>query len=328
MTRTAAVRRTFAQIAASNPCLVCGQAACCTYLLLARTRPRTFGDLDRLRRVIQFADIVLLAQPSGRWQILLHRACRRLDQAKALCTVRGDSRHPLTCRAYSPYDCWYRCTFASAASENHACVDADAFERLLPRFVFDEADRLVAWPAWRVVRAVVETKAGAASAPPDAPNDVPPAGGADFLPCSGCAAPCCDELSFPVPPLLDRARVEFCRYATGFPGVSFAWTDGASARLVVRGTCRHFGRESRRCRVHGTARRPKQCEFLNPWRCESRPGLSVGRRRSVRLDGPDAFDAFAAAIEYDEQGRVRRLPSAASLLAVPRAVGAASPKGR
>jgi hypothetical protein len=129
-------------------------------------------------------------------------------------------------------------------------------------------------------------------------------------PCSGCEAYCCTTLVFEHEIPETAASFDFVRYCLGFPGVEIAFADDCW-NIVVRTRCRHL--DGNRCSVYGEPERPLRCGNLDGLRCGYRS--HIGRPfppECVRITRRE-YPALEASVVFDEQGRVRRVPTVEKL---------------
>jgi hypothetical protein len=129
-------------------------------------------------------------------------------------------------------------------------------------------------------------------------------------PCTGCAAYCCNTVSFPHRVPTNHANVDYLRFLLGFPGIELGVADSGWT-IVVHTRCRHL--VDNRCGIFGKPERPLACRYYDAHQCaykvqfgEPRPAAFV----RVRYDQlPSLLRAFA----FDAAGQVAAAPTAAQI---------------
>lgn len=310
---TPAERRTFFEIAHGNPCMDCSTSPCCWFAHLAELSARTWTDFDYMRYLSNFDGLELLVDRRGHWGLWLRRPCSHLHPESLLCQIRGTREHPELCRAYSPFDCWYRKTLELGSAGQTLRLDADRLDRVLTALRFDSVGAAVESPTLDQMIALAASPAGSGDErPPPTEGTEKTAPSRHESPCRSCGKPCCVEVRIPRRTPRDRRDLLYLRFLLGFPGIELFISD-RSWSLVIAARCRHFDLASGACRLFGSKDRPRRCEFTDEWRCETRAQASRERRDGVWIRGADVFEIVESQIRCDAEGRIRGMPGAREL---------------
>lgn len=300
-------------------------------------RVENLMELDRARYLLNFDRIELGLASSGDWTVYYRYPCRFLDRDDYGCTAHHTVEQPNVCDHYNPFSCWYKQALNEQVPDDFVRVDRARLDWLMDRVVFDEAREIVEVPAWEVmVDAFGEIPASPLgvfeSAPPEAPAFsawhavtidtarhrrgaaaavVPADDPTD--PCTGCAAPCCQTVVFPMVVPDDARRLDFVRFTLGFPGIEVGVSQTGEWTTAVTSACRHFS--DGRCSVYGTPDRPLLCSYYDEHNCAYRREFLPARphdRVRIRLE---EFAAFAALYEFDQNNLAIAVPDADSIRA-------------
>ena len=104
--------------------------------------------------------------------------------------------------------------------------------------------------------------------------------------------------------------LDYIRYMVGFQGVEMILTREGQWRIAIEQTCRLLDRESCRCTVHNTPRKPKTCVFFNPYNCWYKRNFhNVDDPPDVVRIDAEGLEAVLAQVHFDEDGRISETPS-------------------
>lgn len=316
--------------ALASPCSTCVATPCCTHLPVQSVGVSTLIDLDYVRYLLNFDNLVVTLAPSGEWSVFLHGACRHLDTARGQCRVHAQPDQPHICSTYNPYTCWYKGALGEDPNADLLRIDRVRWQFVADRTVFDADRRIVDAPSWDDLSAAFSdpgsVNPGHRRSPaiematvPDVPvRFVARASATETArfppsPCTDCEAPCCTNVVFPYPVPDQASNLDFLRFALGFPGVRLlAGVDGWG--LAVTATCRHL--DGGRCSAFGLPERPLRCTYYDEWSCTFKPAFSATVAKRVPLLDLAAFVELLPMFLIDEEGRIAKGPSDAQITSV------------
>lgn len=317
--------------ARSSPCATCSTSPCCTHLPLQSFAVRTMVELDRVLYLLGFDRIVVGVSVSGEWSAYYHEACRYLDET-AGCSLHGTTAQPAICQNYNPYSCWYRKVLTTDVHPDFVRVDSARLAWILERTAFDEERTIVGVPDWDEMVVAFADLPLAPAAPAERVHpdpvaelwqevvlgrrpDVPPvvvdgltAAAGD--PCTGCSAPCCDTLVFPVSWPSTVGSLDYLRFCLGFPGVEVGVSDEGWT-LVVKTRCRHL--EGSRCGIFDSPERPLLCRYYDAHRCTYKASFGTARPDGLVRVRLEQLASLGELFEYDAIGAATGLPPAAAV---------------
>jgi len=264
-----------------------------------------------------FIDLLLLScfdgvfpamKESGEWIIYLGRKCGHLDEAGEKCTIHMDSDQSLICRSYDSHSCWYRGAFTPKRRRMLLPFCTEGLIRLEKRYklIENRFKKAVNWDE------LCDSAGEYGQNTPESEGDV-----CDFavplsLPFNNCRG---EQFLF-FPPYKRpeyRSHFELISFRLGFPGVYLVMTDSVWA-FLVKTTVEHslldLIREEyypavtyKDGRYSSENIMKEQCPFSGAGK-----GWVVLRRSDI--------DVLTRLTDFDQSGRVRRLPSSADLLDV------------
>lgn len=325
--------------AMESPCASCDASPCCSYLPVQMFRVDHVLDLDRARYLLNFERIELGLAATGDWTVYYRYPCRFLDRRDFSCSLHGQPERPNICVQYNPFKCWYRRALNEQVTDEFVRVDRRRIEWVADHTVFEANGTLAGAPPWsEMILAFDELPAVGHDTfdtdprPPDAfadwkavvlgPTrrrraahaavDAPVAATFDAeQPCSACAAPCCQLVVFPLNVPTDVERLDFIRFALGFPGVEIGITETGDWTLAVSSTCRHF--EDGECSVFGMSERPLVCSAYDEFDCSYRREFLPARSPDRVRVRHEEFAALAGLFVFDDQRHVVEVPQAAEV---------------
>jgi hypothetical protein len=287
---------------------------------------RTLMEIDYIHYLLHFPRVVAGYTVGGQWSMYWAVPCRHLDLEARLCKVHATTEQPRTCTAYNEHDCWYRRAL-NGESKGFLRFDRHLMEQLLPMIAFDDDRNVTTVPTWAQMADLcagysLESKLdrlvkgnGSDHAPSDAPgNGHKPAHKtmSELMqdPCTGCEAPCCRYLYFPLPVPTTFMQVDYIRFSLNFPGTECV-VSPLSWWLVLRADCESLDLESKQCKLFGNAARPLRCAHLNQWDCGQFKRLVHPDANLHRMDWR-GFAELAEQIRFDDSGQIVQLPSPVS----------------
>lgn len=318
--------------ALESPCATCATSPCCRNVPLHTFEVGDLMALDHARYLLNFDRIELGIAADGTWNVLYQVPCRHLDLESFGCTVHDTDEQPSICVHYNPYSCWYKGALGSMTDENHLRVDRARLDAVTELLEFGDDRRIVNGPEWHEIEALF------ADLPITEPAITPvsdrepvldrwidvvlgraeveatPAANAmvDLTsPCTGCDAPCCSTLIFPMAVPSSAAAVDYLRFLTGFPGVEIGVADGGWA-IIVRSRCRHLTADNR-CGVYGQPERPLLCKYYDEHSCSYRPQFSEPRPEHYLRVRYEHFAPFSECFAFDDDGTVVAMADTATM---------------
>ena len=306
-----------------SPCASCRTSPCCTYLPLHTFRVTTLMGFDHAIYLLNFDRIELGLTPTGDWSVYYRYPCRFLDRNDFTCSIHDRPEQPSICVHFNPYQCWYRRVLPRAVSDEFLRLDRHRLEHLIAWFTFDEHGTIVDGPDWE---AMVQGIADLPLAPPEPatepPSDDPARRAWHALattaptvavtprrltmaqlrdPCAGCAAYCCQTLTFPYTMPATAAALDHLRFCLGFLGIEVGISDEGWS-LIVKATCRHL--QENRCGVYGRPERPRLCAYYDAHKCTYRVEFGEARPAGYIRLTLDEFNSLADSFRFDEHGNV------------------------
>ncbi len=317
--------------AMTSPCSTCAGTFCCTHLPVHSFRVGSLADLDYVRYLLNFANIVVGLAPSGDWSVFYTAPCTHLEQTSGDCGVHGTAEQPHICAVYNPYTCWYKGAFSTDANDRLLRVDRRRWDHLVSGTRFDGDRRIVESRSWQELAADFaalplvdgsEARGGGLAVNLSRSSrlrlqadPVPVPSGQETSvfppsPCQGCAAPCCTNLVFPYPVPNNASHLDFLKFALGFPGVQVIVTADEWA-VTVTSRCRHL--DGTLCGVFGTDERPLRCKYYDEWKCTVKDRLGQQPPEGVVVVGAPEFSAVVSQFQLDSEGLICDGPSLAEM---------------
>lgn len=287
--------------AKASPCSQCVSAQCCQLLILETYPLRTLNDVDKTAFYLNFSPIEVLLE-KGTCSVYYSKPCRFFDTETHKCTIHEQPEQPSICVHYNPYTCFYKKVYDDRKQIRNGFIwlDRARLAYLAEQLRFDNDRNIVEAPDMRALADVFNRSfpyTPETSEPvgePAVQTDIPYTSA-----CAACGAVCCRSLLFYTEQPFNEGSVDFCTYATGFPGVTYLVADHRWA-MLVEAHCRHLD-EGNKCRIAGSDERPLRCRYLNPQQCSIRQDIHAPRQ--IRADYK-TFRKIKEGIETDELGKV------------------------
>jgi hypothetical protein len=305
--------------ALATPCFNCPTSPCCTYVMLTKLPLQHLLDLDYALYLSNFEGIYLGIGPDRGARVYFYQHCSYLDADSSLCTVHGTSEQPSICVHYNAHSCQYRHAMTADVHPEQPLMDRRRLRWYAEHCAFDDDRKLVAAPDWdellEAFRSMPLERQPAAPPEPDPVLSMPAhrqprrltlADAQVIDPCHGCGAWCCKTLVFSRDRPQTASQLDFFRYCVGFPSVEVGVSD-EDWGIVVRTTCRHL--EANRCSIFGQDERPLRCSYYDALKCTYRVHFGTPRPDQLVRVTRAQFPVLAAAIGFDELGRIVSLPS-------------------
>ncbi len=289
-----------------SPCAGCS-APCCTYLPLHDFSIQRFQDADYARYLLNFANIELALVNGTAWRVHYTMRCARLTQS-GLCSLHGDPSKPQVCLNYDAYNCFYRPMFIEQETANFMRFDHTRFVALLELLEFSSDGQLVSMPSPEALLQRLPPFVEQPTLKPSVPEPVFENKSLRSFQdvqrqCEGCAAWCCQTLSFPFGGIESTVNMDYLWFCLGFPGVELCIAE-TSMSIFVHTQCRHLDNlQTGGCTVFGTPERPLLCEQYDGMNCAYR--VQVGTRnpsQSIRV-GISDFGVLQEHISFDQAGQ-------------------------
>ncbi len=315
--------------AVQAPCMTCSTSPCCTHLLLRRFQVEDIGDVDYLLYLSNFDGILIAIDQAGLARVYLYQPCGHLDVASGLCRVHGTPAQPSVCVHYNAHACQYRYGMTVDLNPRQPLMDHRRVRWYIEHVVFDDERKVAERPDWAEVMEAFasmplerhmapdtgadpvteEWRAIALGVKPDPDDDFRALSFADPEvrdPCQGCGAWCCHTLVFGRELPENANQFDFFRYCLGFPSVELGVSEDSWV-VVVHTSCRHL--DGNRCSVYGSDERPLRCGYYDALKCVYRDRFGSPRPEEMVRVSREHFSVLATSVVFDEQGRVRRLPT-------------------
>ena len=317
-----------------SPCATCPTSPCCRNVPLHTFEVADLVALDHARYLLNFDGIELGIASDGTWNVLYQVPCRHLDLHDFACSVHETPTQPSICTNYNPYACWYRSALGDMTNENHLRVDRRRLDALAGLLGFDDHRAIVSGPSWEEIEVLFDELPIAEPPIEHAVADEPelaewvevvlgraPASSerADLMkddaeiaaPCTGCGAPCCSTLVFPLAYPTTASSVDYIRFLLGFPGIELGVADGGWG-IVVRTRCRHLTDDAL-CGVYGSEERPLLCRYYDEHACTYKSQFGQPRPDDFLRVRYDHFDWFAECFRFDPDGTIVAAADMASM---------------
>jgi hypothetical protein len=314
--------------AAQSPCLSCTASPCCTHLLLRKFQLEDLGDVDYVLYLSNFEGILIGIDEAGVARAYLSQPCGHLDVPSGLCKVHGTQAQPSICVHYNAHSCQYRHGMTVDLNRRQPLMGVDRTRWYVEHVIFDDERKIVEFPDWAELldafesmplerrqapwpepdpvqaewRSIVLTSKAADSTYEDHVFHDPEVSS----PCQGCEAWCCHTLVFGRELPENANQFDFFRYSLGFPSVELSISEESWA-IVVRTTCRHL--TENRCSAYGSEERPLRCGYYDAFKCVYKDHFGSPRPEDLVRVTRDEFPVLTASVIFDDQGRVRRVPT-------------------
>jgi hypothetical protein len=315
----------------ASPCLSCISSPCCTHLMLLKFQLEDLGDVDYLVYLSGFEGILLGVDPGGMARVYLSQPCSHLDVPTGLCDVHGTPAQPNICVSYNAHSCQYRLGMTVDLNPRQPLMDQRRVRWYAQHVAFDEERKVAALPPWdEVLAAFSEMTLMRWEAPVPGPDPAlvewrevllspkPEQGSGPGYeehvfgdpeiskPCLGCSAWCCKTLVFSRDLPENAHEFDFFRYCLGFPSVEVGVSEDGWA-VVVHTSCRHLIADS--CSLYGSEDRPLRCGYYDELKCVYRSHFGQPRPDDFVRVTRDEFPVLEASVVFDDEGRVRRVPT-------------------
>ena len=290
-----------------SPCSSCARSLCCRYLPLAHLRLESPADFINLALASCYDGLFPALKESGEWTVFLGRACRFLDGAAGTCSIHGSPRQNMVCKTYDARRCWYVRAFSDERRTTLIPFSTEMllwFERrygLMERRFDADIDRTELREAARAFDNAAsegETRDFATPGTPGLSFRKSRAERFLFFPPHGRPE--------------HRNHFELLSFRLGFPGVSLAVADSHWAFLAEVPLRADRLESFRRAHFPTVGHHNGSFSFAGLAR-DRPPSSSAGDRWAVL--GFDDLGILEGLASFDASGKVRRLPSAAEVLA-------------
>ena len=289
-----------------SPCHGCS-APCCSFLPLHDFVIASYTDADYARYLLNFANIELALVQGQTWRVHLKSPCTRL-QPNGLCGLHDSPKKPQVCLNYDARKCFYKPMFLETETEQFLRFDAVRFQALLRLMEFDGSGVLSKLPA---VETMIQELPPFIDHPYEPIAQPKPTWSADTIhsfssmqsQCEGCAAWCCQTLSFPFGGIHSVNNLDYVWFCLGFPNVELAVTEQGMS-IFVHSRCRNLESvNTGGCSVFGTDSRPLVCEQYDRMSCAYKVQVgTVNPKTSLRIGLRD-FEAFQTHFQFDVAGQ-------------------------
>ena len=289
-----------------SPCKGC-TAPCCTFLPLHDFTLRTYRDVDYARYLLNFVNIELALVQGATWRVHWKARCTRLLSGGG-CSLHNTPQKPQVCLNYDAYSCFYKPMFLQAETPEFLRFDAVRFQALIERLEFDSAGAVTTFPDSHSLMRDLPSFVDHPYEEIPVPKPRIPAGQVGALStfqsqCEGCAAWCCQTISFPFGGVHSVSNLDYIWFSLGFPGVELAMTaEGMS--VFVHSRCRNLkSMEKGGCKVFGTSARPLVCQQYDGMNCAYKVQVgTVDPQWSLRI-GLSDFETFQRQFQFDVAGQ-------------------------
>lgn len=285
-----------------SPCVHCGSAICCQLLVVENYPLLTLNDVDKTSFYLNFSNIEIILE-GGNCSVYYSKPCRFLNTETHKCTVHAQPKQPSICVHYNPYTCFYKKAEADRTHIQNGFIwlDHARLAYLSEQFGFDEDRRIVKVPDNKEVIEHFNQSMPYSPELPEEPGEQeqPPTTLPYTSLCGECAGLCCKSLLFYTEQPYNEGGLDFCNYATGFPGVEYLVSNNRWA-MLVDARCKYLN-EKNQCAIADSEKRPLRCCFLNPQQCSIRQDITYPHQ--IRADY-DTYNKLKAGIRTNEQGNV------------------------
>jgi hypothetical protein len=292
-----------------SPCTGC-TAPCCQFLPLHDFVIQRFQDVDYARYLLNFENIELALVSGTTWRVHYTAPCSRLSPTGG-CTLHNSPEKPQVCLNYDAYDCFYRPMFLDSETPNFLRFDGVRFEAFVSMLEFDSKGMLLSLPSSEILKdrlpEFVEHPFQKIAIPKPILLKNPLNSFRDVQrQCEGCAAWCCQTLSFPFAGIEAVSNLDYIWFCLGFPGVELCITE-TSMSIFVHSRCRNLKSTTQGgCSIFGKPNRPLVCQRYDGMNCAYKVQVgTIDPESSVRISVSE-FEALQGQFHFDAEGQITK----------------------
>ncbi len=132
---------------------------------------------------------------------------------------------------------------------------------------------------------------------------------AERNPCTGCSAPCCRVLLIPHKPPATFLELDYIRYMLGFKNVEMIVNSEGQWHVYLKETCQLLDEKTNLCTVHNTSRKPKVCDYYNPYQCWYQRNLTTENPPDTILIDREGIERILPHVKFDNDGNIKEVPN-------------------
>ena len=290
-----------------SPCTGCS-APCCQFLPLHDFGIQRFQDVDYARYLLNFENIELALVSGTTWRVHYRAPCSRLSPMGG-CTLHNSPEKPQVCLNYDAYNCFYRPMFIDTETSNFLRFDAQRFEAFASMLEFDSMGMVVSLPSSERLKDELPEFVQHPFQPIAIPTPILTSSSTNSFrsfqrQCEGCAAWCCQTLSFPFAGIEAVSNLDYIWFCLGFPGVELCITE-TSMSIFVHSRCRNLKSTTQGgCSIFDKPKRPLVCQRYDGMNCAYKVQVgTIDPTSSVRVSLSE-FDALQQQCHFDAEGKI------------------------
>lgn len=290
-----------------SPCTGCS-APCCQFLPLHDFGIQRFQDVDYARYLLNFENIELALVSGTTWRVHYRAPCSRLSPMGG-CTLHNSPEKPQVCLNYDAYNCFYRPMFIDTETSNFLRFDAQRFEEFASMLEFDSTGMVVSLPSPERLKDQLPQFVEHPFQPIAIPTPILTSSSTNSFrsfqrQCEGCAAWCCQTLSFPFAGIEAVSNLDYIWFCLGFPGVELCITE-TSMSIFVHSRCRNLKSTTQGgCSIFDKPERPLVCQRYDGMNCAYKVQVgTIDPTSSVRVSRSE-FDALQQQCHFDAEGKI------------------------